>query len=50
MENYHYLNQKTELPMNQDKSFLQFNKNLQFQNFFRGDSNMNKQIKTQLKY
>ena len=43
MENYHYLNQKTELPMNQDKSFLQFNKNLQFQNFFRGDSNMNKQ-------
>ncbi len=43
MENYHYLNQKTELSTNQDKLFLQFNKNLQIQNFFRGDSNINKQ-------
>ena len=43
MENYHYLNQKTELSTNQDKLFLQFNKNLQYQNFFRGDSNINKQ-------
>ena len=44
MENYHYLNQKTEIPPNQDKLFFQFNKNNQYQNnFFRVDSNMNKQ-------
>ena len=43
MENYHYLNQKTEIPTNQDKLFFPFNKNIQYQNFFRGDSNINKQ-------
>lgn len=43
MENYHNLNQKLEFNANQDKYFLPFNKNLQFQNLFRGDSNLNKQ-------
>ena len=43
MENYHYSNQKTEIPLNQDKLLLQFNKNFQYQNLFRGDSNINKQ-------
>ena len=43
MENYHYLNQKTEIILNQDKLFLPLNKNFQYQNFFRGDSNINKQ-------
>ena len=44
MENYYYLNQKTEIPPNQDKLFFQFNKNNQYQNnFFRVDYNMNKQ-------
>ena len=43
MENYHYLNQKGEFPLNQEKILFSFNNNLQFQNFFRGDSNINKQ-------
>ena len=43
MEKYHYLNQKTEIILNQDKLFLPLNKNFQYQNFFRGDSNINKQ-------
>ena len=43
MENYHYLNQKTEIILNQDKLFLPLNKNFQYQNLFRGDSNINKQ-------
>lgn len=42
MENYHYLNQKTEIILNQDKLFLPLN-NFKYQNFFRGDSNINKQ-------
>ena len=38
-----YLNQKTEIPLNQDKLFFQFNKNNPYQNYFRVDSNINKQ-------
>ena len=38
MDNYHYLNQKTEIILNQDKLFLPLNKNFQYQNLFRGDS------------
>jgi len=43
MENYHYLNQKPDFPIKEEKMIFPFNKNLQFQNFFRGDSNLNKQ-------
>ena len=43
MDNYHYLNQKGEYPSIQEKMIFPLNKNLQFQNFFRGDSNSNKQ-------
>ena len=43
MESYQYLNNKTELTTNPNKFFLPFNKNLQIQNFFRGDSNIYKQ-------
>ena len=43
MDNYHYLKIKPEYPLNQDKLFLQINKNCQNQNIFRIDSNMNKQ-------
>ena len=39
MENYQYLNQRTELSNNQNKLNPQYNKNIQIQNFFRGDSN-----------
>ena len=40
MDSYHYINQKTDLVT--EKSFIKMNKNIQFQNFFRGDSNLNK--------
>ena len=43
MESYQYLNHKTELSTNQNKLLSPFNKNLQIQNFFRGDSNIYKQ-------
>ena len=44
MENYQYLNEKTELS-NNNQIRLNFtnNKNMQIQNFFRGDSNLSKQ-------
>ena len=42
MENYQYLNQITELSNNQNKLNPQYNKNIQIQNFFRGDSNTSK--------
>ena len=45
MENYQYLNQKTETFNNNNQIRLNFpyNKNIQIQNFFRGDTNIGKQ-------
>ena len=43
MESYQYLNQKTEFTSNQNNFNSPFNKNIQIQNFFRGDSNLSKQ-------
>ena len=43
MDNYHYLNQKTELSKESEKLYFPINKNIQIQNLFRGDSNLSKQ-------
>ena len=43
MENYQHLNQKTESCKNKIRLHSPFNKNIQIQNFFRGDSNLTKQ-------
>ena len=43
MENYQYLNQKMELSSNPNKINSPFNKNIQIQNYFRGESNQSKQ-------
>ena len=42
MESNQYLNQKTELSINQNNLNPHYNKNIQIQNFFRGDSNTSK--------
>jgi hypothetical protein len=43
MDNYQYLNQKTELSKESEKLYYPINKNIQIQNLFRGDSNLSKQ-------
>ena len=43
MDNYHYLNQKTELSKESEKLYYPINKNIQIQNLFRGDTNLSKQ-------
>lgn len=43
MDNYYYINQKTELSKESEKLYFPINKNIQIQNLFRGDSNLSKQ-------